>query len=138
MVQLSPQALILYKQMLDDTVFIKRQQWMVTNYAALIYAAIIWFAHNLTITPKIACLLSTFDLLTAAIAIGILIWFQFDLRRLRKRISAVSNYCFVGKEKAGFGITDKDKHPFARGGHILGALIVVCVAGAALALFALN
>jgi hypothetical protein len=34
--QLSQQGIELYKRMLEDTVFIKRQQWATTNYAALI------------------------------------------------------------------------------------------------------
>jgi hypothetical protein len=83
--QLSPQALTLYKRMLEDTVFIKRQQWATTNYAALIYAAIIWLAHNWAIPGGIACVLIGFSGVTAAIGIGLLMRFQFDLCELRKR-----------------------------------------------------
>jgi hypothetical protein len=53
--QLSAQALALYQRMLEDATFIKRQQWATTNYAALIYAAIIWLARNWPIPSGIAC-----------------------------------------------------------------------------------
>ncbi len=134
--QLSPQALALYKRMLEDTVFIKRQQWATTNYAALIYAAIIWLAHNWSIPAGIACVLIVFSAVTAAIGVGLLIWFQVDLGVLRKRIATASNYSFGTNEKAGFQIKNTDEHPFARGSHILASLITVCIAGAVLAIFA--
>jgi hypothetical protein len=34
--KLSPQALALYQRMLEDATLIKRQQWSLTNYVALI------------------------------------------------------------------------------------------------------
>jgi hypothetical protein len=133
---LSPQALAYYKRMLEDTVFIKRQQWAVTNYAALIYAAIIWFAHNWSFTPTIAWVLYGFSIATAVIGTVLLIWFQVDLCDLRKRLASASSYSFRGAEKTAFNIKDKDDHPFGRGWHILTSLIIVCIAGAILAVFA--
>ncbi|MFY9772858.1 MAG: hypothetical protein WBG18_05810 [Xanthobacteraceae bacterium] len=131
--QLSPQALALYQRMLEDTSFIKRQQWATTNYAALIYAAIIWFAHNTMIGNDIGCLLFVLSAVTAVIGIVLLVWFQIDLCKLRKRIAGANNYSFGRNEKAGFEIKEADPHPFVRGGHILAILIIVCVAGAVLA-----
>ena len=92
--QLSPQALALYQRMLEDATFIKRQQWATTNYAALIYAAIIWFAHNTTIADGIGSLLFALSAITAVVGTGLLIWFQYDLYKLRKRIAAANNYSF--------------------------------------------
>jgi hypothetical protein len=37
-----PQALLVYKARVDGIDFIKKQQWVVTNSVALIYAAIVW------------------------------------------------------------------------------------------------
>jgi hypothetical protein len=37
---LSPQGEILYKAMHDQHNFLKKQQWVITNYGLLIYAAI--------------------------------------------------------------------------------------------------
>ncbi len=104
----------------------------------LIDAAIIWFRHNLVVDSKVACALAVLAVVTALVAVCILIWFQFDLYKLRQRIVSANNYCFVGKEKDGLGIKSIDDNPFGRGGHILAALILVCVGGVALVLFALN
>jgi hypothetical protein len=136
--QLSPQGLALYKQMLDDIIFIKRQQWATTNYAALLYAAMIWFKHNIAIAPRAVCALSAFAVVTALVAIALLIRFQYDLGKLRERVATANNYWFVGKEKRSFDIKDKDEDPFVRGWHILIPLILVCIGGAALVIFALN
>jgi len=43
----TPQALEVYKARLAQIDFIKKQQWVVTNYATLIYAAIVWIGLNL-------------------------------------------------------------------------------------------
>jgi len=72
------------------------------------------------------------------VQIALLIWFQRDLCNLRKRIATTNNYCFVGKEKTGFGIVERDEHPFWRGAHILAVLALVCVGGALLVLFSLK
>jgi hypothetical protein len=133
---LSPQGLILFKQMLDDVNFIKRQQWATTNYAALLYAAIVWFGQHTT--PRAIWALSTLAIVEAIIAILLLFKFQYDLGKLRKRIATVTNDCFIGKEKASFEIKPQDKDRFTRGGLILAALILVCVFGAVLVLIVLN
>ena len=124
--------------MLDDTAFIKRQQWATTNYAALLYAAMIWLKHNIDIGSCAVFTLSAAAILTALVAFYLLIRFQYDLSKLRKRIATANNYCFVGNEKKELGVEETDKDPFARGWHILLALILVCVGGAALVLFALH
>jgi hypothetical protein len=134
--QLTPHALTLYKQMLGDLNFIKRQQWATTNYAALLYVAMVWFGQRSG--PIAICPLSTLAILTALVAIGLLFKFQHDLGKLRERIATVSKYCFAGKEKEIFDIKDQDEDRFTRGGLILAALISVCVVGAVLVLIALN
>ena len=70
-------------------------------------------------------------------AIGLLVAFQYDLCKLRKRIEITSNYCYAGQEKRAFDIK-KDEYLFGRGWHILAALIAVCGFGAVLVLFVLD
>lgn len=136
-VELSPQALAYFNRMLDDTVFIKRQQWAVTNYTALIYAAIIWLALNIKIeAAAVSCVLITFSIIAGLVGIYLLIRFQIDLFNLRQQIEKANNYSFGSKEKAGFTIRDRDPDPLTRGGHILAALILVCIAGAVLSVMA--
>lgn len=134
--QLSPQALALYQRMLEDATFIKRQQWATTNYAALIYAAIVWLARNWPVPSAAARVLIIFSIATAAIGSCLLIWFQKELYELRKRIAAASNYAFGLNEKTGLEIRTPDPDPFWRGWPILGSLIIVCIAGMLLAVMA--
>lgn len=135
---LSPQGQTMYELMLKDTAFIKRQQWAVTNYAALIYAAIIWIAHNLRhMSQALSCVLMSFAIITAVVSIGILVWFQFDLSNLRIRIAHANDSLFSDDEKAALSLRYSEPDPFTRGWHILAALVLVCAAGGLLAIFAI-
>jgi len=136
-IDLSPPALAYLSRMLDDTVFIKRQQWAVTNYVALIYAGIIWFAQNFQRPPQVlTCALSTFAIIAGLTGTYLLIHFQLDLSELRGRIEKAVNYSFGPKEKQAFTIRERDPDRFSRGGHILFALTLVCIGGAALSVAA--
>jgi hypothetical protein len=46
--KLSEQGLVIYKATLDQITLIKKQQWTITNYAALLYGAIFVFAKELS------------------------------------------------------------------------------------------
>jgi hypothetical protein len=134
---LSPQGLAMYELMLKDTAFIKRQQWATTNYAALIYAAIVWVVHNLKPSPKENSVLMLLTIFTAIASVSILIWFQRDLGKLRKRISHANEKFFDDDETSGLSIRVPDEDPYVRGWQILIALVMVCVAGAVVVFFAL-
>jgi hypothetical protein len=47
--ELSDQALVVYKALHEQVSFLKKQQWIVTNYVALIYGAI--FAVKKGLSP---------------------------------------------------------------------------------------
>jgi hypothetical protein len=134
--QLTPHALALYKQMLEGLNFIKRQQWATTNYAALLYAAMVWFGQHTG--PRATRPLSALAIITALVAIGLLLKFQYDLGKSREHIAIVNRHFFVRKEKEILGIKDQDEDRFTRGRTILAALISVCAVGAVLVLIALN
>jgi hypothetical protein len=46
--KLSEQGLVIYKAMFDQITHIKKQQWTITNYVALLYGAIFVFAKGLS------------------------------------------------------------------------------------------
>lgn len=129
--QLSEQGIELYKRMMEDATFIKRQQWATTNYAVLIYAAIVWLRQHLSEFPLLKCGLLACAVLTGAVATAILIKFQCELRKLRLRIQGANDYAFKGQERKAFDLRCKEA-PFTRGSHILAALIAVAVIGAIL------
>ena len=134
---MSPHGLILYKQMLDETGFIKKQQWTITNYVVLIYGAIIFL--NEKFPEELTLALSRAAILTWVIATVLLLKIQYDLGRHRQRIAEVNKHYFVGDERQPFDIKDTDdEHPYTRGGTILVILIVVCLSGWGLVLAALG
>jgi hypothetical protein len=77
--QMSQQALITYKAISDQFDFLKKQQWATTNYLVLIYAAIAWFGHNVTLPTWLLCTLSGITVFAGIVGAGILVWFQYDL-----------------------------------------------------------
>jgi hypothetical protein len=131
--QVTPQALELYKARLAHVDFIKKQQWVVTNYAVLIYAAIVWIASNIIDpAPSLRRCLSGLIIVAGICAIGLLIRFQFDLRRARKNTDRASAYCFSQRQRKALK-SENYKFPFLRGLEVLLALILVCAVGAAVA-----
>jgi hypothetical protein len=133
---MSQHGLVLYKACMDNLDYFKRQQWTVTNYLALIYAAIVWVDHNIHQTRLLTWILSGFAVVAAAVNIGLLLWFQRDTARLRRRLASISNFAFQGEERTAFQIED-DPNPFARGWQVLIALIGVSVIGALVVIIAL-
>jgi hypothetical protein len=96
MSKLSQQGLAVYKNMVDNVTLIKRNQWATTNYTALIYGAIV-FLHEKK--PDLAWLLSRITILTGVASICLLIFFQWELRNLRKRLEKAEDYAFAGRER---------------------------------------
>jgi len=138
----TPQALEVYKALLAQVDFIKKQQWVVTNYAVLIYAAIVWVGKNaepISTLPR--SFLSFVIFVTAAYSIRLLYRFQLDLRDARIRLDEANAYCFNDKQRDAlklreFGVEDLEG-PFWRGWEVLLALVLVCFVGAVVAVYAL-
>jgi hypothetical protein len=134
--QMSQQALITYKAISDQFDFLKKQQWATTNYLVLIYVAIAWFGHNVTLPSWLLCTLSAITVFAGIVGAGIIAWFQYDLGQLRKRAEAANDAFFSTHERQALGL-HRYPHPYGRGWHILAALILVCVVGAFLVVVAL-
>jgi hypothetical protein len=135
--QMSPQALIVYKAISDQFDFIKKQQWTTTNYVVLIYAAIVWIGQHVEQSGLSRCLLSAGTIVAGLFGAGLLIWFQYDLGELRKQTETANEAFFPTNEKQALGLTP-GRHPYLRGCNVLVPLLLVCVIGALLAIFAAN
>ncbi len=116
--------------------FHKKQQWVTTNYVVLIYAAITWYAHHVELSSLLSCVLSTITIVTGLIATGILVSFQYDLGELRESTNTANKAFFSKEERDSLSLREY-RHPYARGWHVLAALILVCVVGAILVIFVL-
>src|SRR5262245_553133 len=134
--EVTPQALELYKARLAQIAFIKKQQWIVTNYAVAIYAAIVWVGKNVeTISAGLRWLVSSV-ILTGVCAVGLLIKFQWDLMKERERADKATAYCFTKDQRITLDLPDY-QHSFLRGCEVVAALIIVCLVGAAVVVWIL-
>ena len=80
----TPQALLVYKARLDGIDFIKKQQWIVTNSVALIYAAIVWVGRNPSHPSALLLwLLSGAIIVAGLMAMGLLDRFRHDLNEAK-------------------------------------------------------
>jgi hypothetical protein len=136
--ELSAQGLAVYKLMLDDIAFIKKQQWVVTNYGAAIYGAIFvlarglpiqsydWLTYLTTVVPLIG-----FTIMVGYYGFSLLDKIQEDLKKARERVSASDGKIFGSKESDALGITP-DPNPATRGIEFTDAMKLVLTSGAAL------
>jgi hypothetical protein len=131
--KVSEQALLVYKSIIDMFDIIKKQMWATTNYAVLIYAAIVWIDQHERVKASVL-----FSWLLVAVTIGVggiafilLICFQRDLGKLRERAKRANNELFSKEERDALEL-EPWRHPYLRGWNVLLALILVCLVGAVL------
>ena len=91
---------ILYQDAVDNIQFLKEQQWRVTNYAALIYAATLYFfsqewfgrpdvSHLLAMLSGVACLANI-----------VVVWvMQKSMSKFRKRVQWMYQNQFTSTQK---------------------------------------
>jgi hypothetical protein len=129
--EITEQGQILYKAMIEQLTYVKRQQWTITNYLMLIYAAIFWLAKN---SDKLyageQCILSSLTILAGA-SVALISIVQYDLRDARDRIKETEKAIFDPPERAAFQ-TERHQGLHPRGLAFLVTLISVCVLGAGL------
>jgi hypothetical protein len=132
--EMPPQLEGLYQDAVENLRFIKQQQWRVTNYAALIYAAI-YVVHKEP--PLDTCGgragLTVATLVTMVFSIAVLWRLQEGMEKFRRRISFVYERHFTAGERRDLSleklITDQQPDWL-----IYPGLMVVSLAGAALVL----
>lgn len=87
----------LYKDSLDNILFLKRQQWTITNYALLAFAAVVTIGKSanvvettlLTIVAAVACVYSIFCMVHT----------QMTLTKYRARLTHIYNTYFTAAER---------------------------------------
>jgi hypothetical protein len=123
---------------LDSVIEIsKKQQWTITNYVILVYAAIFGFSQALK--PLGIIERRVFGLLVAVAgvyAIGLLVQIQWDLKRYRKQLEAFHTQTISKEDRERYQLRPY-KYPFFRGGWFLGALLGVVLIGAGLVIYSL-
>jgi hypothetical protein len=129
---LSEQGLVVYRALHEQISFLKKQQWTITNYLLVVYAAAFGIVKGLDPTPLALRYLSIgIVFLTCLYGVAALIIVQCDLADARKRIISADGNIFGTKERADLGI-QRDEDPYGRGLLLTLGLGLALVAGAVL------
>jgi hypothetical protein len=129
---LSEQATVVYKLLHEQVAFLKKQQWTITNYIALIYAAIFGVTKELQSTSfpsTLKCILIAAAIVACVYGPTALTKVQVDLGEARERLDKTDREIFGDKEYRELGLR-QETHPFWRGMFFTGALMLVLVIGA--------
>jgi hypothetical protein len=85
--------LVLYQLAVEDIRFFKDQQWKISNYAILLYAAIVTISQIVKpLTYSERCVLTILTLIIAACTTWILISLQSSINNARKEHTEASKY----------------------------------------------
>jgi hypothetical protein len=94
-----------YKAAVDNILFLRRQQWLATNYALILYAAIfVISAHYFSRTDFVRNWLGILTIATFVIHWYMLNTFQRTIVRFRDRLRWIYNTYFSEEERAGLDV----------------------------------
>jgi hypothetical protein len=94
-----------YKGAVDNIIFLKRQQWLATNYALLVYAAIfVISAHYFSRTDLARNWLGVLTIATFVIHWCMLHVFQRSIERFRNRLGWIYRTYFSEDERVGLDL----------------------------------
>ena len=99
----TPQIGALYQDAVESLRFFKQQQWKVTNYALLIYAAIFIVRKEMeTCTGK--SILVAIASLTFVASLAVLTWHEFSIVKARDRADKINEDYFTDTERSDLNI----------------------------------
>ena len=94
-----------YRDAVDNIIFLKRQQWLATNYALLVYAAIfVISAHYFSRTDLARNWLGVLTIVTFIIHWCMLHLFQRAIEKFRNRLGWIYRTYFSAEERAGLDV----------------------------------
>jgi hypothetical protein len=94
-----------YKDAVENILFLKRQQWLSTNYALLLYAAIFLIsAHYFNRTDVARNWLGVLTIATFMVHWYMLHLFQREIDQFRNRLAWVYRTYFTADERAGLDV----------------------------------
>ena len=110
--ELSPQLQIVYRDAIDNIMFLKREQWIITNYLIVALAGIYALISSLTNINFIEKAAATIVVVLAVIYFFRLlkeIWIGID--RFRERIAWFNNNCLSASLLTELGLSPEPKPP---------------------------
>jgi hypothetical protein len=94
-----------YKDAVENVIFLKRQQWLATNYALLVYAAIFLVsAHYFSRTDFARNWLGVLTIATFFVHWYMMHLFQGAIDKFRERLSWIYKSYFSTEERAGLDL----------------------------------
>ena len=121
-----------YKDVVDNTIFLKRQQWVATNYALLVYAAIfVISARYFSRTDVARGWLSVITVLTFFFHLYMMRLFEREITKFRARLDWIYSTYFSAEEQAGLNLPMGPK-PFWYQSEVSVGLTAVSLVGAVL------
>jgi hypothetical protein len=140
---LSPQLLNVQNSLYSVIENSKKQQWTITNYVILLYAAIFGLSRWLKspelttrLTPNERWVFTDLILLAWVYATGLLVQIQWDLGKYRTQLEAFHTNTISKDDRERYQIKPY-KCPLLRGSWFLAALLGVVLIGAVLVIYSL-
>jgi len=122
-----------YKDAVDNILFLKRQQWLATNYALLLYAAIFLIsAHYFNRTDLARNWLGVLTIATFMIHWYMLHLFQRGIDKFRNRLAWIYRTYFTGDERVGLDVQVEEPRSYWYQPEVYIGLMAVSFVGAVL------
>jgi hypothetical protein len=103
--EMSEHVGLAYKDAVDNILFLKRQQWLATNYVLLLYAAIFLIsAHYFSRTDVARNWLGVITIVAFFVHWYMLHLFQGSIERFRNRLVWIYQTYFTEEERAGLDL----------------------------------
>jgi hypothetical protein len=123
---------VAYKDTVDNIMFNKKQQWVTTNYAILVYAAIFVVSANFfSRNDTVRALLGVLTALTFLYHLYMLKLLQDAITSFRSRLAWIYRTYFAAEEQAGLDLSFEPK-PYLYQAFVLLGLMAVSFIGAGL------
>jgi hypothetical protein len=124
-----------YKDAVENIIFNKKQQWVTTNYALIIYAAIFTVSANFfSRNDMVRALLGILTALTFVYHVYMLKLLQDAITAFRNRLAWIYRTYFTTDEQAGLNLTF-DPKPYEHQPFVMIGLVAVSIVAAALTEF---
>jgi len=104
---MTPHILAVFNQLYEELKSMKQQQWTITNYGALILAAI--YAVKLPGVSHSQSILKVLAWVIAVVGSGLLLRVQYNIVGTRYRLDDVHDNFFTSNELKAIGWTDEDR-----------------------------
>jgi hypothetical protein len=123
--QMPPQHVQAYKDAVDNLIFLKRQQWQITNYSVIAQAALFILSKQVSPNPK--AFLEWLTIPTMIVSIVVLWFMHGSMRKFRNRLATLYDSYFTQEERTSLHLM-ATHDAFFQGSFTTWILSLVCLA----------